>query len=456
MRSQLIASLLTNLQTSTSTLLLGLFEYIKSERAIKSHRSNSKYFVIATQIAYSNKMSHVEDSQRWIDKVMPKIIENLGPDVDNARYELSKSIDLIMTTVYYIRLQFKNKTNDQNKELFMILKRPMHSCNQIFRIEHQFHNEILFYQNIEPDERHLYARCFYADERSPTESVIVLENVNERGYYSCPYPYNPPLEYTLAAMRELGRFHGKGYVMKELQREKFFDFVARRQEVRYVKMGNYKIFFNINGTRAIEYLRRQGHDTIFCDKIEALLSNGFDEVMMKVVEPLEPLSTLCHGDFILNNILFKTEEDGQYRAMLIDFGLIMYSTPVVDLSMYLCLCCSNEERKEKFFDILRVYHDALMRYLLDADIQDIEKYSYNVLLDDFRRGALFGFIIMSTFLPIILGYYKPEELIKILLCPDIGVNLKKLKKKYSGDEVCKILADTLLHLRDLGCLKHFL
>lgn len=134
-------------------------------------------------------MSYDEDfHQSWIDKVMPKIIENLGMDVDKARYELTKSIDLIVSFIYYVCLQFKNKTNGQNEELFMILKRPRQDRIQLDRIDLLFHNEILFYQTyIQPDEIHFYARCFYIDNRPPVDSMIALENINKRGYYSCPY-----------------------------------------------------------------------------------------------------------------------------------------------------------------------------------------------------------------------------------------------------------------------------
>ncbi|XP_011690950.1 PREDICTED: uncharacterized protein LOC105451916 [Wasmannia auropunctata] len=333
----------------------------------------------------------------------------------------------------------------------------MPGFNQLARIDLQFHNEILFYQmyNTRPDE--IYAKCFYTEKRPPVDSVIALENVNGRGYYPCSCVHNPPLEYTLAAMRELGRFHGKGYVMKETQPGKFFDIVTRIQEVRYTKRTEnmFEFYMNIQSVRAVEYLRSQGHDTIFCDKMEALLLNAFDEVMMKTVQPLEPLATLCHGDFTLSNILFKTLDDGQYRPMLIDFALIRYSTPIVDLSTYLFLCCSNEIRKNKFSEIMRAYCDALKEYLLDAGIQDIEKYSYDALLDDFRRGALFGYVLMSIFIPVLLGHLSPETLIQEIL--DLGFLESAKKQKYAGgDEISKILADALLHLRDLGCLKYFL
>ncbi|XP_011692794.1 PREDICTED: uncharacterized protein LOC105452932 [Wasmannia auropunctata] len=399
-------------------------------------------------------MSH-EDFQRWINEVMPKIIENLGPNVEKVRYELRETTGIFMiSNIYRVHLHFKNKISGQNEELSMVLKRPMPGFNEITHIE--FHNEILFYQiYIRPDET--YARCFYAKEEPPIDSVIALENVNGRGYYPCPHVYNPPLDYTLAAIRELGRFHGKGYVMKEMQPEKFFDIVARIQEVRYTKRAEniYEFIANIQSVRVVEYLRSQGHDTVFCDKMEALFSNSFDEVMMKTVQPLEPLATLCHGDFTLNNILFKTEGDGQYRPMLIDFALIRYSTPVIDLSTHLFLCCSNEIRKNKFSEIMRAYYDALKEYLLDAGIQDIEKYSYNALLDDFSRGALFGFMLMPSFLSVLLGHVSPETIRKEIL--DLGALESAKKMKYAGgDKVSKILADALLHLRDLGCLKYFL
>lgn len=134
-------------------------------------------------------------------EVMLKIIENLGSNVDKTQYELTKSINFIMI-MYYVRLQFKNKTNGQNEEMYtMILKRPMQNFCQMSGIDHQFRNEMLFYQMyVRSDENHLFVRCFYVDERLSTDSVIALENVNERGYYFCLKLYNASLEYTLSAI----------------------------------------------------------------------------------------------------------------------------------------------------------------------------------------------------------------------------------------------------------------
>ncbi|XP_039301691.1 uncharacterized protein LOC105200817 [Solenopsis invicta] len=403
-------------------------------------------------------MSHNEHSQKWIKNIISKTIENLGLDVDKTRYTLSEPKNRFMSTIYYVLLQFENKTTGENEEFPIVVKRALQDMIEILHAASQFHNEILFYQMYSsPDDN--YAKCFYADERSSTDLVIALENVNKRGYYPCPYSCNSPLEYVLAAMRELGRFHGKGYAMKKLQPEKFFDIVTRLQ-TRFFKKNNtdnenqsdYVILCNNNPPKLMKYLRNCGHDPIFCDKIEAVFSNAFDRVMMKTLKPLEPLATLCHGDFTLDNILFNTEDDGKYRAMPIDFAYLTYSTPVVDLSTFLCLCCTNEMRRDKFSDIMRAYHDSLKEYLLEAGVWDMEVYSYEVLLEDFKRGGLFGFIIATFHLPVLLGYLKMDKIVEEL--SRIGM-LEHVKRYKYNEELSKILADMLLHLKDLGCLTFF-
>lgn len=408
----------------------------------------------------SNKMSGEEDFQRWIKEVMPKIIESLGPNIEEARYEVSEPSDFFMSTLYHVCVKFINKRNEgQNEEISLVLKRPIRTelHREMVLIDPQFHNEILFYRTyIKPDEN--FPRCFYADENPPIDSVIALENIIKRGYCPPPSAYDVPLEYILPAIREIARFHTKGYIMKELQSDKFFDLVQQLQESRYDASWDKskKLYINFPANRAVEYLRDQGYDAIFCDKMDAFLSDAYDTVMVKTSEPVEPLATLCHGDFTLNNIFFKTESDGQIRPMLIDFALLRYSTPVVDLSTFLYLSCSNETRKEHFFDIIRAYHDILKKHLLDAGVQNIDKYSYDALLDDFRRGALFGFVIASFFLIFLMGYDVKDMFDKISTGEMSEMEYLTYSKQSGGEKVSKILADMLLQLKDLGCLKHIL
>ncbi|KAL0120048.1 hypothetical protein PUN28_008020 [Cardiocondyla obscurior] len=396
-------------------------------------------------------MSHLAQHEEWLKELMLKIIVNLGSNVNEARYELCRRNDYIMSNVYFVDVKFKDK---KREEVSVILKRPTSDNVKLFyRVDHQFYNEIRFYQMyVRPSDN--LPRCFYADDQLPVGSVIALENVNKHGYYSCPYTHDVPLEYTLAAFRELGRFHAKGYVMKELQREKFFDIVRQIKEIRYDTTFGFKKIINLTATRSVEYLRKHGHDEAFCDKMEAVLSNVFDKVMMKTAEPREPLSTLCHGDFTSYNVLFKAENDGQYRAMLIDFALVRYSTPVIDLSTYLYLCGTKETREDRFSEVMQAYYDALKEYLLEAGISDMEKYSYDAFLNDYKKGALFGFVIASLWLGPVNGYGDPQELTSMEFLK-VEENMQKKFKEVGGDKISKILADMLLDLKNHDCLKYY-
>lgn len=153
----------------------------------------------------------------------------------------------------------------------------------------------MFYRTYaQPDDN--LPRCFYVDHQPPF--VIALENVSERGYHPCPYIKDIPAEYTLAAVRELALFHAKGYVMKELRREKFLDIVAGFRKIKFnesIDDNLCKLFVRQNSTRAVEYLRRHNYDTDFCDKMETYLSNPLKKFVW---------STFCNS-MILFSVIFN-------------------------------------------------------------------------------------------------------------------------------------------------------
>jgi len=397
-------------------------------------------------------MSSEKNCQKWLEETMASIIETL--DVTDARYELEEFNDTFASIMHYVTLKYKNR-DGKDAELAMLLKKAKQTeaeIRQIFKLERQFHNEILFYQKYtRPADN--FPRCFYINEQ-PLNEIIVLENVCKSGYRSCPHMYDPPLEFTFAAVRELARFHGRGYVMKELHPEKFSDILGQIQRIRYYPECMIRPYLKIMAPQAVDYLRRQDYDSVFCDKMEALFANAFEDLVMKLVQPLEPLSTLCHGDFLISNMLFKPENSGKYRAMIIDMGLIMLATPVVDLSTFLCLHCTSETLRKSFPEIMWAYHDVLREYLQEAGIWDADKYSYDVFLENYVQGGFFGFLIASFFSAIIMGRcsdFQPGQL--AIMDP---IEFKNTCTKGGGDKVSKILADKLLYLKDLGCLKHLL
>ncbi|XP_032691374.1 uncharacterized protein LOC116854024 [Odontomachus brunneus] len=401
----------------------------------------------------SGNVGTSEDKQ-WLDVVMPKIAESIG-ERGTTRYVLSSIKQRFLSDIYFVYMSCTNEIN-QLSETRMVIKRT--KLCKLMEVKNQFHNEIvfyqLFYQSGENFPRYLYG--YDASLDSSEYSIVVLEDVSRNGFKESPASFDVPYSYVLAVMRELGRFHAKGYILKETNQAKFQSITDKITETRFCEKTKMRPFVNITSTRVVDYLRAQNHDTGFCDKLEALLSNAFDKVIIPIVtvtESSELLSTICHGDVTLDNMLFQPLNSEYFNAMLIDFGMMRYGTPVVDLSSFFCLCCTNSMVRDKLHDMLAVYHMALTNYMSLGGVADTKKYSYRAILNNYREGCLYGFVLASFYLECLLGHIDPVEIAG--RHNDMEM-LAKEYKKSGGDQVSAMLAEMLLQMVEMGSLDHFL
>ncbi|KAK1128511.1 hypothetical protein K0M31_002969 [Melipona bicolor] len=401
-----------------------------------------------------------EDCHAWLGPLVTKLSSILGKGFEDVRYEVSVPTDsFFVSNLLFVNIVSNASSVDDdepNKRIksvnVVVKKMPSERMQEVMGSREQFHNEILFYKKY----AQYYGRaprCIYATEESLSrDSVIVLENVaTKRGYGVCKWKYDTPLEYTLAAFREIARFHAIAYTKKRTREKEFFEFVSAIQEFRFDKESMLRDMYNETASRSLHILRKQGYDKEFCDKFEARCANTFDDLILKFIEVEEPLATLCHGDFTINNMLFKKESD-EPKVIFIDFALIRYGSPIFDLSTFLCLHCARDLDKVMLDNVLRVYHDALIQCLQENDI-DGEDYSYEALYEDYKKKGLIGYFIATYFLGIQMGKFEGqvEDFAKIdrtewaaLLC------------QIGGEEVDEILANMLLKLKEFGCLDYIL
>lgn len=116
-------------------------------------------------------------------------------------------------------------------------------------------------------------------------------------------------------VRELGKFHGECYALKETNRGLFHIITKAFRESRYAAAPDviWDATMKVSpkrGTHAIrenEELKRVIPEK-FLKRIEEQ-SDRCWEYQKECVQPHEPLATICHGDFLRNNIAFKYDEN---------------------------------------------------------------------------------------------------------------------------------------------------
>lgn len=108
---------------------------------------------------------------------------------------------------------------------------------------------------------------------------------------------------------------------------------------------------------------------VFLRKLEQVFveDDNMYEYMSSRANPVEPLSIICHGDFLRNNIAFAYDSNGlATKAMLFDFQTVVYTSPMLDLCLFMANSTGHEIRKKHFEEIFRTYHDEVTAHFLSG------------------------------------------------------------------------------------------
>ncbi|XP_044013805.1 uncharacterized protein LOC122856177 [Aphidius gifuensis] len=358
-----------------------------------------------------------------------------------------------LSTVYLVDI----KIIDKNEYINVVVKTPsnIEDKKNLLTVREQFYNEVLFYNKVavNSDVYLQLPKCFYAynNQEDYQDGMIIMENIASLGYAMCPDSYNIPFEYVISGVQEVARFHGMGYSIKTRDPDNFFTIVSEIKSA-FVFLGCFfPVYMNLISMRPIKWLREQNYDEEFCNKMEHYMKNAYQYFILDLNKPIEPLAVICHGDFTINNILFR-KTNGVIDSRLIDFAMMRYASPSTDLSTFLYFSVSKNDRKERFNEIFKAYHDALIKYLNDENIKIMDCFSYDNLLADYKHHVMFGYIMALFFIPNILGLI---DLAKTTFDNDTDP-LKVFEKteNLGGENLSKLFAEMLIDIRELGGLDH--
>ena len=99
--------------------------------------------------------------------------------------------------------------------------------------------------------------------------------------------------------------------------------------------------------------------------------------------PLTPM----HGDYRLDNLLFRERADG-LTACVLDWQSVRLGPPLVDLTMFLGSALDTSTRRRHEEDLLTAYHDRLVS-------AGVRGFSFADCQESYRWGSLYGFLLAA-------------------------------------------------------------
>lgn len=263
----------------------------------------------------------------------------------------------------------------------------------------------------------LFPKCYYSC-RKFKDSLIVLEDIQQSG---CKLVRNNSqfmdFNHIVLALEGLARFHALSYAMKKKDPQSFFSRVVqevvpgkkyRAEDKAREKLYAYAYLKTLQFAAlqplemfAVKYRNTDDKYDSGAERLKTLLQDTVG-VIRELLIPKEPLAVLCHGNFNMNNILFRYDTDEKpTEVKFTDFQNAHYASPAIDLSLFLFLNASPELRAERRVQLFSAYHLTLLKAMSEfmdcAEEELLPEYSIEAFKEEFSRHAVYGYILTAGF-----------------------------------------------------------
>lgn len=150
---------------------------------------------------------------------------------------------------------------------------------------------------------------------------------------------------------------------------------------------------------------------------------------------------LNHGDFWVNNYLFKYEEGQPIDVIFVDFQLSFYTSPAIDINYFLHTSPSNGVRQTEREDILVKYYEQFNRTLENSIVLNVPTKS--MLDSELKEYDFYGFMAAVGILPIVLLNPDASKEANLEAMADADAGLRLRNAMYFGTNYQNAMKDLL-------------
>ncbi|KAJ9599004.1 hypothetical protein L9F63_010512 [Diploptera punctata] len=349
---------------------------------------------------------------------------------------------VLYSAVLELEEQVNDKVNVTRRQYDLIVKaKPSLAIVRLIQnSDDQFYNEAIFYSDIVPllldicsdvacgdligrnltTAYDMFTKCLYASYEGETD-LVALEDLRSSGYKIGGNKDIMVMDYShiLLGVKNLAIFHALSYGAKEknpkLFEQKVMDTVKDSRKFLEVKDYSkqitvaYLIYLRHTTSLLLDkFVEKEESANLYTEQISKLRDvildvEHFDKFIKYLLTPKEPLAVLCHGDFNMNNMMFKYDSDNQPVGIkFLDFQTIHYCSPMIDLSFFLFMNTTAENRAEHWEEMFSMYHSTLLSALSEftnTSEQDLSsRYSLKIFQEELAKYCSYGYIIATTFI----------------------------------------------------------
>ncbi|XP_076643846.1 uncharacterized protein LOC143354036 [Halictus rubicundus] len=314
--------------------------------------------------------------------------------------------DMMRVAIEYTRMKGDKRVNGKKSLIFKIepiiegSRKDLIEKSQIFDIEILMMTDTLKKMSdmLGPGVR-LAAKIYHVRMERPL--CLVMEDLATIGFRMADRQAGLDLDHSLLAIRGLARFHAASVALCEKE---------PKQKSKYRKgifneefPEDLTTFFTLGcAALATEIEKWPELGKRYADKVRSLTNRIYELGISAVKRRGDEFCVINHGDFWVNNMLFKYDENSKpVEHIFVDFQVCVYTTPAIDLQYFLHTSPSEE--------VYENHKDGLIvEYLhtLTSTMKQLNCKTPPPTMDDIQRcmkeRRIYGLISSMTVLPILL------------------------------------------------------
>ncbi|KAL4702071.1 hypothetical protein ACJJTC_004689 [Scirpophaga incertulas] len=360
--------------------------------------------------------------------------------------------------------------------IYKCLPESIH-LREAFKSDELFCNEVAFYNKIWPslanfqkqwdgveDPFKSIPKCYLAQS-----DTVVLKDLKRQGFVMPDRRQGLTIEQAYFVLKHLSQFHALSLAMKYHSPEDFYELLNIKDgisEVFFVSENEeyYKNYYREAIGNAVAMVQEgleevEGKDRYLTKFQQFCSENSFFQTMVELVRAQEPLAVICHGDCWTNNFLFRYVDGNIAEMYIVDFQMVRYASPGLDLAYLLYLCLDRQQRRQHLTALLAHYVDEMHLRLLQLSEEDsifnvslTRDVLFEMMQEELKRCGRFGLGLALDMYPIMTCdsneapnlYQAKENEQKSHQCN---------KPVWTSNEACKKkMTDLVMELVDNGAL----
>lgn len=150
----------------------------------------------------------------------------------------------------------------------------------------------------------------------------------------------------------------------------------------------------------LKVLRKHEDDSVIArviPKIERLVGIGLETMVS--LTPSDKLSVLCHGDFWMNNLLFRYDEENVLTDVkILDFQAPRFQSFATDLWTFIYTSMKHPLLENRLEELVTLYCNTFVSSIT-SKVPESKIPRYDDVFNEFRRKQLYGFFVAMWYLP---------------------------------------------------------